>query len=92
MEKIQNVQLEFCGQKLGLKTKGDEEFVNEAVELAKLKLADATARGKGAAPHQLALIALFDLAEDYVRAKRRTQKHKEQLNEKCAKVLDLVRA
>lgn len=89
MEK-QTVETEFLGQKLVLKTEGDPSFVQEVVDLASLKVKEAEGRAKGAAPHQVALLAVMDLAEDYLRAKKKATDYRSELGEKASHLLQLI--
>jgi cell division protein ZapA (FtsZ GTPase activity inhibitor) len=75
-----SIEVEFFGQKISLKSEGEFEVVQEAVELAKVRVTEASRRGKSAAPHQIALLALLDLCEEYVRARRRTIDYRRELS------------
>lgn len=84
----QTFEIEFLGQKLTLKTGSDPETVQEAVELARDRIQDAQRRTKGAAPHQIALIALLDLSEEYIRARRRTQEYKSEITRRSSALVN----
>lgn len=84
------VQLSFMGQKVVLKSEGDPELIQEAVDLATLRLADAETRIKGVAPHHVALLALLDIAEEYVRSKRRSVEHKRKLEKRTTELMGLL--
>jgi cell division protein ZapA (FtsZ GTPase activity inhibitor) len=93
MAKLQNTEIRLLGQKVVLKpSETDPEIVRQVVQLATAKLNEAESRSQGAAPHQIALIALLDLAEEYIKAKKRTVDFKRQLDEKSSKLLSLVEA
>ena len=65
--------MKLAGQKIVLKAShGDPDLIREIVDLVSVKLKNAEKRGKGTAAHQVALVALMDLAEEYIRAKHRT--------------------
>lgn len=86
-------EVRLLGQKILLKSsESDPEVISQIVELASSKLNEVESRSKGAAPHQIALLALLDLAEEYVQAKRRTLEFKRQLDDKSNKLLTLVEA
>ncbi|HTL10913.1 MAG TPA: cell division protein ZapA [Bdellovibrionota bacterium] len=82
--------IEILGQKVTVKSGTDPEVVQEALRIAALKTADAQKRLPRSAPYQLALLALLDLAEDYVRSKRRTSDYRKRLDEKTAETLALI--
>lgn len=84
---MKSVDLELLGQKITLKVQGDPETIREAVEIASLRLRDVEKRAAGAPAHKVALVALLDLAEEYVRAKRRTQDHKKRVEKRTADLL-----
>lgn len=84
-------EVKLLGQKIILKsTEADPEVIRDVVQLVTMKLDAAENRSKGAVPHQIALLALLDLAEEYVKAKRKTQDLKGQLDGKSGKLLDLI--
>lgn len=84
------VEFEFLDQKIVLKSGEDPELVQEAVRIAEIQIREAHRRSKTAAPYQVALLALLDLAEEYVRAKRRSQKHRRMIEKKSSELLSLV--
>lgn len=86
----QQIELNFMGQKMVLKSGSDSELIQEAVDLATLKLKDAEKRSPGAAAHQVALLALMDLAEEYVRAKRRASEQKKKIEKRTSELMHLI--
>lgn len=93
MIKTYTTEVKLLGQKIVLKSsETDPDTIHEVVQLVTLKLAEAELRSKGAAPHQVALVALLDLAEEYVKAKKRTLEFKQQVDDKSTQLLDLVEA
>jgi len=90
MSKPQTLELDFLGQKVILKSEGDPEIVQEAIDVASLRLKDVARRTPGAASHQVALLALLDLAEEYVRSKRRAFDHKKKLEKRAQDLIHLV--
>jgi cell division protein ZapA (FtsZ GTPase activity inhibitor) len=93
MTKIQTTEVKLLGQRIVLKSsETDPEVIRQVLQLVTLKINEAEARSRGAAPHQIALIALMDLAEEYVKAKKRTLDFKRQLDDKSSKLLSLVEA
>lgn len=81
------IEIPLMGQKIVLKTQADPKLVEEVTALVRGRLSASEKRVKNAnAPHLAALLALFDLAEDYVEAKRKTQEHQDELSEKIKKL------
>ncbi|MGZ3709962.1 MAG: cell division protein ZapA, partial [Bdellovibrionota bacterium] len=68
------------------------DLVRDVVELVQAKLKDAEKRVKGSAPHQIVLLALLDLAEEYVTARKRTGEFKKKVDEKSQLLLGLIEA
>ena len=90
MSQQKTIELEFAGQKIALKCDGDSEIVQEAVALATLRLQDVERRAPGTAAHKIALVALLDLAEEYIKAKRRAVEHKKKLEKKAGDLFRLT--
>jgi hypothetical protein len=90
----QNVEIRLLGQKISLKAAGDPERVREiaAIVAGKLKTAEKRARGSGTVPHWVALLAMFDLAEDLVRARERVDAHQAAMGERADELVRLIEA
>jgi cell division protein ZapA (FtsZ GTPase activity inhibitor) len=87
------VELKLLGQKLVLRpSETDPELIKEVIELVTKKVTEAESRTKTAAAHQIALLALLDLAEEYCKAKRRTRDYQRDVEDKTGKLLSLVEA
>lgn len=72
----QVIEIPLMGQKIILKTHADPRLAREVTALVLERLAASEKRVKNAnAPHLAALLALFDIAEDYVEAKRKVSEH-----------------
>lgn len=85
------IEVKIQGQRIALKASGsDPEVVREVLSLVSERLRDAEKRGKGAASHQIVLLALLDVAEEYVRAKRRTIDLQGQMERKASQLLSLL--
>ena len=65
-------------------------MAKEIVELVQERIDAAEARLPTGAIHHVALLALFDLAEEYVQAKRRTAKYKKTVDEKSGELFSLL--
>ncbi|HAR44195.1 MAG TPA: hypothetical protein DCS07_16445 [Bdellovibrionales bacterium] len=89
--KKQSAEIRLLGQKIALKcSEEDPELVDETVELVSVLLRNSEMRTRSKVPHQVVLLALLDLAEEYLRAKRRTLVFKRQVTEKSQKLLSLM--
>jgi len=86
----QNIELEFLGSKITLKTDGDNELVDEVVNLVKTRLEDARMRAKGAAPFQVALLGMLDLAEAYVKAKHGLIEERQEISGKSSQLMEII--
>ena len=87
------MEVKLLGQKIVLKSsESDPEIIRQVIQLVTARLSDAENRSRGAPPHQVALLALLDLAEEYMKAKRRTLDFKLQADENSSKLLSLVEA
>ena len=89
-------EIKLLGQRIVLKASDkNPEFVQEVLSLVSGRLAEAEERGKAnsnSAPHQVTLIALLDLAEEYVKAKKRVMEYQVQLDHASEQLLKLVGA
>jgi cell division protein ZapA (FtsZ GTPase activity inhibitor) len=93
MMKANSIELKVLGQKIALKTtESNPELIQEVVDLVTSKIKLAESRVKGAAAHQVTLLAILDLAEEYIGAKRRTADFKKSVTEKSSYLLDLIEA
>ena len=87
----QTIEVKLLGQKFVLKSSEcDPDWVREVVDLVSLRLDEAEKRGRGVAAHQVALLALMDLAEEYVKAKKRIFEYQKQVDEKANRLLGLL--
>jgi hypothetical protein len=93
------IHLDLFGQKLVLKArledgeagaKTDPALVRQAADLVTAKVLEAQKRAAGAAPHQVALIALMDLAVEYLSAKERTEEYMKQVADTSGRVLQAM--
>jgi cell division protein ZapA (FtsZ GTPase activity inhibitor) len=84
-------EVNLFGQKLVLKSSDtDPEVIQEVLKMVSTRVSEAEKRGKGAPPHQVALLALLDLAEEYVQARKRTLEYQRQIEEKSSLLINLV--
>lgn len=90
-QKTHSTEIQLLGQRIVLRTsESDPELVDETVQLVSVLLRNAELRGKSKVPHQVVLLALLDLAEEYVKSKRRAAGHKRQMTEKSTQLLLLI--
>ncbi|HUP57354.1 MAG TPA: cell division protein ZapA [Bdellovibrionota bacterium] len=88
------LEISIQGQRIPLRARHDDpEKVQEVVELVSERLRDAEKRSKSStAPHQVALLALLDLAEEFLRVKEKTEAFKKQMSEKSERLISLLEA
>lgn len=86
------VELSLFGQKIVLKHRAeDPELVDRVVGLVNLKVKEAQARvPKGSAPHHITLVALLDLAAEYLQAKSRTEVFKDEVDRKSTELMSWI--
>lgn len=88
MKTGQSVEVRFLGQKIALRSQeSDPAIIQQVVDLVSSQLNEVEKKNPGGAPHQIALLALLNLAEEYVRAKGRIQDYQQRLDEKLGQVL-----
>lgn len=91
--KTQAIELTLMGQKIVLRTSADPKHVEAVTALVKERLAVSEKRLKGSnAPHLAAVLALFDLSEEYIEAKKRTADHLTSIEDQSRKLSDWVQA
>jgi cell division protein ZapA (FtsZ GTPase activity inhibitor) len=83
MSSSQKVEIQLLGQKVSLKaSESDPALLKEIVELVSSKVKSAEKRTKGGIASQVLLLALLEIAEEYVKAKHRTIHFKREVGEK----------
>lgn len=85
-------EIRLLGQRIALKTTdNDPEFTAEVVELVSGRLEAVEQRLTGQkSRHQVTLLALLDLAEEYIRAKKRTAHYKAEIEARTAELQRLI--
>jgi cell division protein ZapA (FtsZ GTPase activity inhibitor) len=87
------LEIRLMGQKIQLKaSESDPDTVKQVMELVTDQITKVEKRLKSAAPHQVALLALLGLAEEYVRARERTQGYKEEMAAQSERLIELIEA
>jgi hypothetical protein len=99
MPQVQKTAVEFdlLGEKLMVTASEDPEIVHEVAELVRLRLSEAKRRLSQKTPsparQNVALLALLDLAEEYVKSKRRSLVQRSKISSKLAEIrIQLERA
>jgi hypothetical protein len=84
------LELDILGEKLVVRASEDPDLVNEVAELVKLRLQESKRRlqQKEAMParNNVLLLALLDLAEEYVKSKRRSLVHRSKIGSKLVEI------
>src|SRR3954468_12308763 len=88
------LEVSIQGQRIPLRARHDDPLkVQEVIDLVSDRLRDAEKRSKpSTAPHQVALLALLDLAEEYLRMKEKTELFKKKMSEKSDRLISLLEA
>jgi cell division protein ZapA (FtsZ GTPase activity inhibitor) len=80
-------EIRLLGERITLRTTdNDPEFTAEVIELVSSRLEAIEKRIKTKnlkTPHHVTLLALLELAEEYVRAKKRTAQYKAEIEHRC---------
>lgn len=86
------MEITILGQRITLRVNdSDQEAVREVIELVSDRIRGAETRVKrNAAPHQVAVLALLDLAEQYIEARNKTQEFKAKMSDKSKRLIGLL--
>jgi len=77
--------MDILGERLVIRSSEDPDFVNEVAELVKLRLQEANRRLAGTPnKNRVLLLALLDLAEEYVKSKKRFLNQRAKVNARMA--------
>lgn len=87
-----SVEVKLLGQKIALKCAGNPEIIDQVVKLVSERLERAEKRGRSSVPHHVALLALLDLAEEFVHTKERFDNQVGRLEEKSNELKRLIEA
>ncbi|MEN9723467.1 MAG: Cell division protein ZapA [Pseudomonadota bacterium] len=81
------VEVDILGERLKLRASEDPSLVSEVAEIVRCRLHEANRRLSGSPnKNRVLLLALIDLAEEYVKAKQRTVAHRMKVNAKLSEV------
>lgn len=79
------MEIDILGERLLIRGSEDPQFVGEVAELVKLRLQEANRRLSGTPnKNRVLLLALLDLAEEYVKSKRRVLTQRSRISSKLA--------
>ena len=79
------MEVEILGERLLIRANEDLDFVSEVAEVVKLRLQEANRRLQGVkSKDRVLLLALLDLAEEYVKSKRRLVSQRSRISAKLA--------
>lgn len=84
------LEINLLGRRIVLKSGGDPELAAEVVRIVSDRINQAEKRARDQVPHHVALLALLDLAEAHVQAKRKVASHQKGVEEKSQELLTLL--
>ncbi|MBY0470084.1 cell division protein ZapA [bacterium] len=88
-----NTEVRLLGQKIPLKSSGDPKLVSEVLGLVAKRIEAAEARpGAPKTPHHVLLLALLELAEEYIQAKRRMKDYQGNVETKSKELFKMIEA
>jgi cell division protein ZapA (FtsZ GTPase activity inhibitor) len=91
MKSQKKVEIDLLGQKIILRASEDDpELLSEIMELVRTKVKSAEKRTKGAAAQQVLLLAMMEIAEEYVKAKHRTIQFKREVGDRSDNLLKVI--
>ena len=94
MQRTPALEVSIQGQRIPLRARDDRaEKVQSVIELVSQRLREAEKRSKtSTAPHQVALLALLDLAEEHLMMREKTELFKKAMSEKSDRLISLLEA
>ena len=88
------IEIDLLGEKLLLRASEDPEIVQEVAELVKLRLHESRRRlsqkSQAISRQNILLLALLDLAEEYVKSKRRSLVHRSKIGSKLVEIRSML--
>jgi hypothetical protein len=89
-----SIEINCVGQRLVLRPSGmDPVVVREVVDLVSMKIREVESRfSKSTAAHQITLLAMLDLAEEYVKAKQRVIDYQTELDVRVGELISSIEA
>jgi len=86
-----SLDVKLLGQRFALKyPEADSQVAAQALALVERKIREAAGRNRDSNPLNTAVLALLELAEEYVRAKGRTAEWQKQVTDKSARIFRLI--
>ena len=85
-------EVQLAGLRVPLRSTGpDTELAREVARLVSERIAEAEKRIKaGAAAHQVALLALMDLGEEYLLARKRTEEFRKTVEDQSRALVERI--
>ncbi len=80
-------EFHLLGQKIVVKTQEEAELAQHALEVANKKVEALKLAAPKLAPHQLAILALVEVAGDLVKDRKIMDDYRRDLDEKCSYLL-----
>ena len=91
MMESHSMEVNFLGQRIRLKSsETGSQSIREVADFVMKKLGEAEERSRGGPAQQAALIALLDLAEEYLSAKKKTDQLLEAIRANSQKLEKLI--
>jgi hypothetical protein len=84
-------EVQLLGQKITLKALGETAEAEAVLKLVNDRLKSAEHRNRDRVPHHVVLLALLDIAEDYVRAKTAMSTHQQAVQKKTGQILEILK-
>ena len=80
-------EFELLGQKIVVKTEEESILAKNAIALAKKKVQEIRTKNPQLVSHQLAVLALLEVSGDLVRDRKKMNRYREELDQKCSDLL-----
>ncbi len=85
------MEIDILGERLLIRASEDPEVVGEVAELVKLRLQEANRRLSGTPnKNRVLLLALLDLAEEYVKSRRRLLSQRSKISARLAEARQML--
>lgn len=86
------IEIRILGQRIPLRSSASEpQRAQEIVDLVTRRIIDAESRAHpGSQPQHVAVLALLELAEDYLRAKRSFESHQNEIETRAQELISLL--
>lgn len=89
---VQSKEIHFFGERILLRTEEGQSTMQEAIEIVESKIRESESKVKNPQPHHVALLALLDLAGDFIKARDRLVEYQAQMDQTTKELLSLIEA